>query len=382
LILFWDSTVSTAIDRRTFLILGAGGLAALAGPAGVSGAAIPRPRYLSVRLHRDTGRYLAAVADAHGRTLRAFDLPGRGHFIAARPGHDEAVAFARRPGTFALAFPTGEQGEARPFETPEDRHFQGHGVFDATGRTLFTTENDFDGERSVIGIYDAADGYRRIGEMPSHGIGAHQLALMPDGKTLAVANGGILTHPDMGRTKLNIPTMRPSLAYIEAASGRLADQWAPAPERQRKLSIRHLAVLAHGRVAFACQDQQPMGDVPALAFVHKPGAGAPLTLAAPDTVYQAMAGYCGSVATANGLIAVSAPRGNRIVFWDAASATLTGEILLADGCGVAAGPEPGTFALSSGDGRFVISVPGAGQKPTSTSPAGAAWDNHLTRVFG
>jgi len=351
--------------------------------AGLSAvAATPGLRYLSVRRHRDSGRYVAAVADARGRTLREFDLPGRGHFIAARPGHNEAVAFARRPGTFALAFPTGTDGEARTFQTPADRHFQGHGVFDDTGHTLFTTENDFDGERSVIGIYDATDGYRRVGEMPSHGIGAHQLALMGDGETLVVANGGILTHPDMARTKLNIPTMRPSLAYIEAATGRLVDQWAPASERHCKLSIRHLAVLADGRVAFACQDQQPMGDVPALAFLHSAGAGAPVTLEAPDAVYGAMAGYCGSVAAAGDLIAVSAPRGNRIVFWNADDATLVGEVPLADGCGVAAGPEAGTFALTSGDGRFVIGAPGTGDAQTPTAPAGAAWDNHLTRVFG
>ncbi len=371
-----------AIDRRQFLIFGAGGLAALAGVSGVAVGAAPRLKYLSVRRHRDSGRYVATVSDGRGRMLREFDLPGRGHFIAARPGHDEAVAFARRPGTFALSFPTGERGEPHSFETPSDRHFQGHGVFDATGRTLYTTENDFDGERSVIGIYDATDGYRRVGEIPSHGIGAHQLALMGDGKTLVVANGGILTHPDMGRMKLNIPTMRPSLTYIETASGHLVDQWAPESERQCKLSIRHLAVLADGRVAFACQDQQPMGDVPALAFLHKPGAGAPVTLAAPDAVYGAMAGYCGSVATAGDLIAVSAPRGNRIVFWDAASATLAGEVPLADGCGVAAGPEAGSFALTSGDGRFVIGTPGDGKAPEATTPAGAAWDNHLTRVFG
>lgn len=124
-----------------------------------------------------------------------------------------------------------------------------------------------------------------------------------------------------------------------------------------------------------------MGDVPALAFVHKAGTGAPLTLAAPDTIYQAMAGYCGTVAAANGFIAVSAPRGNRIVFWDAASATLAGEVPLADGCGMAPGPGPGTFALTSGDGQFVVAAPGAETRAQPSAPAGAAWDNHLTRAI-
>ena len=47
----------------------------------------------------------------------------------------------------------------------------------------------------MIGVRDAQDGYRQIGELPSDGIGPHEATLMPDGKTLVVANGGIRTHP-------------------------------------------------------------------------------------------------------------------------------------------------------------------------------------------
>jgi hypothetical protein len=54
----------------------------------------------------------------------------------------------------------------------------------------------------VLGVRDATDGYRQIGELASFGVGPHELVLMPDGATLAVANGGIRTHPGRDRAKL------------------------------------------------------------------------------------------------------------------------------------------------------------------------------------
>ena len=90
------------------------------------------------------------------------------------------------------------------------RHFFGHGVFSPDGALLYATENDFENAAGMIGIYDARANFERIGEFPTHGVGPHELLLLDDGRTIAIANGGIETHPDFGRAKLNIPTMKPS----------------------------------------------------------------------------------------------------------------------------------------------------------------------------
>ena len=42
-----------------------------------------------------------------------------------------------------------------------------------------------------------------------------------DGKTLAVANGGLDTVPDAGRANLNADTMEPSLTFVDRGSGEL-----------------------------------------------------------------------------------------------------------------------------------------------------------------
>ena len=87
-----------------------------------------------------------------------------------------------------------------------------------------------------IGLWDTGT-YTRLTDWPSHGIGPHDIRLLPGGR-LAVANGGIQTDP-VDRTKLNIPDMRPNLSVLDAG-GALLDQIELPDQRQN--SIRHLAL--------------------------------------------------------------------------------------------------------------------------------------------
>src|SRR5690606_9919478 len=123
---------------------------------------------------RRDGTYALAFVTADGKLLREIPLSGRGHDVALSPDGASGVAFARRPGQFAVSF---DLNGARPpviFETPPDRHFCGHGVFSQDGRLLYATENDFDAGRGVLGVYDAGASFRRIGELQSHGLDPHE----------------------------------------------------------------------------------------------------------------------------------------------------------------------------------------------------------------
>ncbi|PAX95204.1 Tat pathway signal protein, partial [Bordetella pertussis] len=44
--------------------------------------------------------------------------------------------------------------------------------------------------------------YGKLELFDTAGIGPHEALLLPDGKTVCVANGGILTHPDYGKLEL------------------------------------------------------------------------------------------------------------------------------------------------------------------------------------
>lgn len=197
------------------------------------------------------GDYKLCGISSQGAVLFKLPLPGRGHAGARHPHRPEAVAFARRPGNFAVILDCAAGEELKRLTTPSNRHFYGHGVFSVDGSLLYTSENDLDTLDGVIGIWDAEDGYRRIGEFPSGGVGPHEITRLRDEDVFVVANGGLATHPSSGRAILNLPMMQPNLTYVDG-SGSIIEQ--VELERQYwKNSIRHLAVGPDGLVAAAMQ---------------------------------------------------------------------------------------------------------------------------------
>ena len=80
----------------------------------------------------------------------------------------------------------------------------------------------------------------------------HDIALLGDGRTLIIANGGIRTHPDSGSDELNLAEMQPSLLYVDTETGDLVEQQR-LPPALHQLSIRHLAIAGNDTVVFGCQ---------------------------------------------------------------------------------------------------------------------------------
>lgn len=364
------------IERRTFLRWAFAAAVTVAGPVlartSVGGEAV----YLTACRLSD-GRYAIAVLDPAGRVARTLPLPDRGHGLALSPDRRTAVAFARHPREFALAFDIAGVAEPALFSAAPGRHFYGHGTFADGGRLLLATENDFDAARGVLGVYDATDDFRRIGEFDIGGIGPHELVTMPDDRTIAVAVGGIETRPASGDAKLNLATMEPSLAFLDARHGDMGIRHRLSPELFR-LSIRHLAIDAAGLVWFGCQYEGPSSDLPPLVGRAGPQTP-PLMVTESDDIRRSLDNYVGSVAaSADGeLIAVSSPRGGRILLIGRDGRVLD-STALADGCGVAPVREAAAFLATSGAGTIVRTAPGG---PAETiGESGLSFDNHLAAV--
>lgn len=366
---------STAIDRRTFLTLAG---ATLLAPGAEAASRADEALFLGAR---QSGRgFEAAVIDEAGRDRLVLPLQARGHSFAIDRERGRAVAFARAPGRFAVAFSLDSSGEPVAIAAEAGRHFYGHGLFTRDGRLMLATENDYDGARGVTGLYDAGSGFRRIGEFSTGGIEPHEALLMPDGRTLCAANGGIQTHPDYERVKLNLATMEPSLAYLDISTGEIVEQVKLAKELHQ-VSIRHMAVDAAGHVWFGCQYQGDPADRPALVGRHRRGRAIEM-FPGPADVTRALDNYVGSVAVdASGtVVATSSPHGGVIAFWDAATGRSLGTRELADGCGVA-GFRRARLIATSGRGAIVETGPD-GDTTELTAPGSAvpAWDNHLRHL--
>ena len=329
------------------------------------------PRYLSAAALQDGTYALCGIDDASKVTFQ-LPLPARGHAAAAHPTRPEAVVFARRPGTFAVVIDCTTGSPKAMLNARSNRHFYGHGTFSQDGSLLFTTENDFAAGRGVIGLWDVRAGYTRVDEWDSGGIGPHDIKRLPGRDTLVVANGGIDTHPDSGRTKLNIPTMQPNLTYI--ADGAVIERME-LPQRMHKNSIRHLDVAADGRIAFGMQWQ---GDGPAEALLGVHSVGKQVSLMkAGENEMRDMQGYIGSIAFSDDghKILVTSPRGGRAQLYDTQSAQLIESHSLTDVCGVAAKKDG--WLLTAGTGEIASLRQGSIPVPVATI---MRWDNHLIPI--
>ena len=353
------------MTRRFFIGTATAGLAGLSGLLPEPVLAADKDLFAAAWIQNGGAGF--SILDGDGNELTSVSLPDRGHDVATDRVGRWAVAFARRPGTFAVAVDRQNGSEPIPFSTPEDRHFFGHGVFSPDGRLLYATENDYDNAAGMIGIYDVTAGFNRIGEFPSYGIDPHELILMPDGKTLCIANGGIETHPDFGRAKLNLASMEPSVVFVDIESGELLEKHTP-PADLFRLSTRHMDMDAGGNVWVGCQYEGPETDEPPLLLRVTKGEGyKPIML--PDEARHGLANYVGSVAanrTENRLV-ITSPHGNCALVLDTKSGNLVEKIEEKNVCGAVA--QGAGFLLSSAEGDF------------GTAKLGRSWDNHIARLL-
>lgn len=358
-------------DRRHFLkAAGASFLAGLAPPR--QARASSTDALFATAYQARSGAYGVAILTEDGRLVKTLALPDRGHDVTFDPVSRRSVVFARQPGTFATIFDHARDVAPITIASVEGRHFYGHGVFSPDGGLLYATENDFDNAAGMIGVYDATDGFKRTAEFPTFGVGPHELLLCPDGVTLAIANGGIETHPDFGRAKLNIATMKPSLVFVDRRSGELLERHEPAADLHQ-LSIRHMDFDRSGALWFGCQFEGPSSTTPTLIGRAERGHRFDL-IDLPQPVLSGLRNYVGSVA-ANpdaGMVAFASPQGNSLVAIDTTTYEVTVTESLTEVCGIA--PDGAGFLASTGTGDLV--------RPSHErrSEPDYVWDNHLLRL--
>ena len=336
------------MNRRDFLrsAVYAGGVASASTLAGCGYLKQSRVAIAS-SVKQNEQNYFRLCYD-NGQLISHIALPGRGHGVAVNRIRQHIAMVARRPGNWVVV--SDYRGSVvQQLKVDEHLRFNGHATYSLDGRFLFTTENDFSKQRGVISVWDAADAYRKVAEMPSHGIGPHELLVL-DENTLVVANGGILTHPEKPREKLNLDSMNPSLVYMDLQSGEKKGEYRLNDPQQ---SIRHLAKDNLNQVVVALQYQgEKNKTIPLIAF-HR-GEEQLQYARAEDTMWQRLNHYTASAAcnSKQNITAVTAPRGDQVTFWD----TKSGELIKSEHCPDAAGviydENSNGFLVSNGRGEI------------------------------
>lgn len=366
------------LNRRQFAFGLAGLAASPALPAW--GARIEGVELILSTATHGANRFAVAGFELSGHVRFVLALPGRGHGLAVRPGTAEAVVVSRRPGAYLMIVDAGSGRVVGMAASAEGRHFNGHGVHSADGRTFYASETEIESGVGLLGVYDADAGYSRLGEVSSGGLDPHDIRLIDGGRTLVVANGGVMTHPDAPKTVLNLDSMDPTLAYLDATNGKIRTAVHQAPA-QRWLGVRHLAVGADDRVAIAMQYAGPAADTVPLVALHRTGAPAFRFLDLPAQTLSAIRHYCGGAAVdASGtVLGVSCPKGNMFVFFALEDGRYIGKADVADGCGIA--PASNGFVLASGVGGVFSWHPGTGARPiVGRFLESGRWDNHAVRM--
>jgi hypothetical protein len=323
--------------------------------------------------------YFLAILDLEGEQLAKLDLPARAHQIAVNPKTNTLAVAARRPGSYLMVVDSINGKLNQEIHPKTGHHFYGHCAYSSDGRFLFTSENHIESGEGWIFVRDTQENYNVTRSFPSYGIGPHEIKIHPDKETLIVANGGILTHPDSGRAKLNLDTMSPSLVYISIETGELLEQ-RKLPENLHKLSIRHIDINSNGITAIAMQYQGDKTDDVPLIALHQRGKTIK-ALWAPEYINRKLENYCGSVCfnTSGSIFAVSAPRGNTITLWDAQNAEFISNLDCSDVCGISKSMNNG-FTVSNGLGKLYQLDLKQPLLKLICQDKTISWDNHLTLI--
>lgn len=370
--------------RRDFLALTGAGLALLGmGACAQEEASFPEGWLWSAANTLD-GSHQLQSARLGSNIAVSTTLPVRAHAAAMRPGGKHVIAVSRRPGTQCFVADVASGEILHTLESPTGRHYLGHGVFDVQGRFFFATENSYDESPlpdltprdSVIGIYDANQDYERIGELPTYGVGAHEVVLAADGKTLIIANGGIYTHPSRPREKLNLDSMQPSLAYVDIDDGSLLDKQSLGDSQ---LSIRHLAYSASGTVVVGCQHAGTPTSAAPLLYTHNVGDTL-RPLQGSEATWEQFDSYIASVAIHHqtGRVAATSPNGGLVGFWELTDGAFLGSQKITDCAGIAVADD--CFVVTTGLGEIAaVDAYDLSSRGTRTSD-NTRWDNHCLVV--
>jgi uncharacterized protein len=348
----------TVISRRRWL-LSAAGLSLAATPSAWAQSASD----IVLGWDDPTGAHWVGVLRIDGdaaTVIYRIAVPTRAHGLLSL-ADGAVIAIARRPGDWMLRWMPDKE-PPRWLWADDERRFNGHALASPDGNALLCTEADSDSGAGWLVRRDART-LAATGAWPTGGIDPHDIEALDGGRVL-VANGGVATRPETGRTKVDPAAMDSSLVCMDTADGRTLQSWRLA---DRRLSLRHLARRTDGTVGVAMQaehdDPAERAASPMLALLD-----AGLHALQPTAIRGS--GYAGDIAATASGWAVACPRDSRVMLCSV-DGRLVDSVPLNEACALVDSPS-GAVAFGH-DGVWVE------RSVNARLPQGVLPDNHAVR---
>ncbi len=240
------------------------------------------------RLNRYGVIVIQPSEDGAFNTISDFAVPYEVHLATLFPDQKSILVCSRKPGASLLKYSLDGKLEA---ELPhlKNQHFEGHGIFSIDEKYIYATASDFELKSGRLLKLNSQD-LSLITDYSSGGIGPHELVWQSD-KHIAIANTGVLTHPDSGRKILNLADMQSTVVLFDSQQEEIIHQWQ-VPEQA--LSARHLDRMDNGDLVIGCQYKKKDQRPPCIAFANIEKG---LVFAEPrnENLYWGMKGYTASI---------------------------------------------------------------------------------------
>lgn len=365
------------LTRRQLLRAGLAGATTIS-LAGCASRALEQkgaPLQLLSAVDDDQGQHYITAVSQTGEQAFMVPVSERCHGGCPQPFGDHVVIFARRPGREMHVINTRSGTLERSVSAGGGYHYYGHGVYSPDARFLYVTMNHYADAAGLIRVYDAMHGYRALADYPLDGVGPHELRLHPDGEALVIALGGIETHPDYDRLKLNIASMQPALLLMNRHTGEITQRFEPS---HHQLSCRHLDVSHEGIVIAGYQYEGPELDTPPLLARLDTRNMSFSEPELPLAEVMGLKNYTASIAISpsSPFSVVTAPRGHRAIIINHHTGELVQRVAVTDVAGALAFGKSGFLVSSGTGGLYLLDAESALAKPHGNYAV--HWDNHLT----
>jgi len=262
------------------------------------------PSIVLTELSSGKTRFMPGVEGGHSVVA----IKGRGHAfcLAVIPKHTkDALILDPRDGRITASF-----------SSTKDLDFFGHGVASADGQYLFCSESSKGKLDGVVSVRDGQTG-KLLDQLPSFGQNPHEMIMMPDRKTLLVANAGPLDY-DTKRDGRE----RTSLAFIDINSKKLHQRLL---SKNPNVKLAHFARNPSGRI-FVGGVPGLNKDIMAGRVMTSDGSSDLVEMPMSEELLKTLVNETLSVVASESIVAASMPFSNRVLVWDARSLKFRHEV--------------------------------------------------------